>query len=329
MIERLVVRWRAFWFAPAPVTNLAIARMLFFLGLTLFYLLHDFSGWGDVSPALYQPIWLFNFFGLPVLSVHGLNVVQAVWKVSLACACIGFYTRTSITVAAILGTYLLGLGHNFGQTYHFDAILVIAFWILAFSRAGDAWSVDAVRRAARDPGFRAPSPSGEYRWPIQLVLVAMSLVFFAAGTAKLRASGVEWFTSDHLAILLDRVQYHISDAEPWFAWGSTVARIPYAANLMAFATIFFETAYPLALFSRRLRPVLVLGGIGLILGIRALMGPTFENFLLINLFWVPWDRVEAWIRDHINVLPVAASAASAAASPLAAGAPSEHVTETR
>ena len=325
----IAARWQAFWFAPAPVTNLAIARLLFFLGLTVFYLPHDFSGWGDVSPALYQPVWLFDYFGLPVLSGHALNVIQAVWKVSLVCACVGFYTRTSITLAAILGTYLLGLGHNFGQTYHFDAILVLAFWILAFSRAGDAWSIDAVSRAARNPYAPPPAWSGEYRWPVQLVLVTLSLVFFAAGSAKLRASGISWFTSDHLAILLDRVQYHISDAEPWVPWGSALARIPYAANLMALTTVFFETAYPLALFSRRLRPVMVLAGIGMILGIRALMGPTFENFLLINLFWVPWDRVEEWVRARTHVTAIA-STSVAAAAPVGAGAPSKpHVAEMR
>ena len=107
-------------------------------------------------PALLQPIWLFDRFRLPVLGVGALQVVQAVWKLSLACACIGLYTRTSMAVAAILGTYLLGLGHNFGQTYHFDAILVIAFWILAFSRAGDGWSIDAMRRTARDPQAGSP-----------------------------------------------------------------------------------------------------------------------------------------------------------------------------
>jgi len=32
----------------------------------------------------------------------------------------------------------------------------------------------------------------------------------------------------------------------------------------------------------------------LIIGIRSLMGPTFEQFLLINVFWVPWDRVLDW-----------------------------------
>jgi hypothetical protein len=324
MMARLAERWNAFWFAPAPVTNLTVARLLFFLGLTLFYLPHDFSGWGDVSPALYRPIWLFNRFQVPVLGVGALQIVQAVWKLSLACACIGLYTRTSITVAAIFGTYLLGLGHNFGQTYHFDAILVLAFWVLAFSRAGDAWSIDAMRRAARDRDARSPQPSSEYQWPVQLILVALSLVFFAAGFAKLRASGIQWITSDHLAILLDRVQYHISDAEPVLPWGSTVARIPFAANLMALTTIVFETGYPIALFSRRLRPVMILGGIGLIVGIRVLMGPTFENFLLINLFWVPWDRVEGWVRARKGL-----RAAAAPAHVAASASASEHVTGLR
>ncbi len=135
MSHSIAARWQAFWFAPAPVTNLAIARLLFFLGLTVFYLPHDFSGWGDVSPALY--------------------------------------------------------------------------------------------------------------------------------------------------------------------------------------------------FSRRLRPVMVLAGIGMILGIRALMGPTFENFLLINLFWVPWDRVEEWVRARTHVTAIA-STSVAAAAPVAAGAPAKpHVAEMR
>ena len=108
------------------------------------------------------------------------------------------------------------------------------------------------------------------------------------------------------------------------------AAVDHSAH-MAFSTIFFETTYPLALFSRRLRPVMVMGGIGLILGIRALMGPTFENFLLINLFWVPWDRVEAWIRARISVLSAAPppGASSAATSPVAVAARSEHLTEVR
>lgn len=297
--SRILRSWQTFWFEPVAATNLGVARALFFISLAIYYLPHDFSGWGGVSAALYQPIWFLKWFGIPILGESALNILQVIWKLSLLCAAVGFFTRTSIVLAAILGTYLLGLGHNFGQLYHFDAILVIAFWILAFSRAGDAWSVDALIRVARDPATVRPASSGEYQWPVQLILVAFSLVFCAAGIAKLRASGVQWVLSDHLAILLNRVQYRISDADPLVTWGSAFAGVPWISRLLAFGTIFFETLYPIALFSRRLRVPLVLGGMGLVLGIRALMGPTFENFLLMNIFWVPWDRVGAWISARV------------------------------
>lgn len=137
-------------------------------------------------------------------------------------------------------------------------------------------------------------------WPRQLILAAVSLVFFAAGVAKLWTSGLEWVLSDHIAILLRRVQYHISDADPLVNWGGHLAEMPLAARLLAFATVVTETLYPLALFSRRLRLPLVLGGVGLILGIRFLMGPTFEQFLTINVFWVPWERVGAWLQARLS-----------------------------
>lgn len=296
MFRRVSRAWMAFWFAPVAATNLGVSRLLFFACLAAFYAPHDFSIWGSVSPTLFQPIWLFDRFGIPVFSPDAIQAMQIAWKSALVLSAIGLFTRPAMVVAAVLGTYLLGLPHNFGQIYHFDALLVLAFWILAFSRAGDAWSFDSLIRTARDPYRAALTPSGEYAWPGQLILAALSLVFFAAGLAKIWTSGVEWVLSDHLAILLRRVQYHISDADPLVAWGSHIAEIPLAPKLLAAGTILAETLYPLALFSRRLRPLLILGGIGLIVGIRLLMGPTFEQFLTINLFWVPWDRVGAWLR---------------------------------
>lgn len=282
--------WSRFWFTPEPAARLGIGRLIFFTLLALFYLPRDFSAWGTVSLAYWQPIWLFRWFHVPLLSPTAIAALQVIWKAALFGAAIGLWTRTSTTVVALLGTYLLGLGHNFGQVYHFDAILVIAFWILAFARAGDAWSIDAWRQ----PRIDAPSP--EYRWPVQLILVTQALVFFAAGSAKLWTSGPEWFLSDHLSLLLQRVQYHISDADPLVPWGSFIASWPLLYHGMALATVAIETAYPLALFSRRLRAPLVIAGMMLVAGIRALMGPTFEHFLFINVFWIPWDRVVHAVR---------------------------------
>jgi glycosyltransferase involved in cell wall biosynthesis len=295
-MKRAARAWRHFWFRPAPATDLAVSRMVFFGALAVFYAPQHFAVWSDVTPALWQPIWLFDRFAIPVLPTGIIASIEIVWKLSLVTSAIGLLTPVSIATSAVLGTYLLGLPHNFGQTYHFDAVLVLAFWILAFSRCGDAFSLDAARRAAA--GARRPPPSGEYRWPVQLVLVALSFVFFAAGFAKLSRTGLEWITSDHLGLLLHRVQYHISDADPLVDWGVAIAQLPGAASLLAFTTVFVETAYPSALFSRRLRLPMVLSGIALIVGIRLLMGPTFEHFLAINAFWVPWGRGLRWLRQR-------------------------------
>lgn len=296
-MRRVARAWHRFWFTPVPATDLAVSRIVFFGGLALFYLPQHFAIWSDVTPALWQPIWLFERFNLPVLSAPMILALEIVWKASLVTSAIGLLTPVSIATSAVLGTYLLGLPHNFGQTYHFDAVLVLAFWILAFSRAGDAYSVDAAMRARR--AGLAPPPSGEYRWPLQLVLVALSFVFFAAGFAKLTRTGLEWITSDHLGLLLNRVQYHISDADPLVNWGVVLAGLPGAASLMALTTVVIETAYPVALFSRRLRAPMVIAGVGLIVSIRLLMGPTFEHFLLINAFWVPWERVTRRLRRPV------------------------------
>jgi hypothetical protein len=290
--RRLADEWMCFWFEPVPASNLAISRLTFFGLLWLLYVPYDFRGWADVSPALFEPIWLFENFRVPVLSATAIGIAQVTWKVALACSCLGVLSRVSMPIAAVLGLYLLGLPHNFGQTYHFDAMIVIAIGILACSRAGDALSIDqAMRRWRGHP--REPQPSGEYLWPAQLICVGVSLVFFAAGVAKLWTSGFQWFLSDHMAMLLDRVQYNISDADPLVNWGSAIARMPFAAQALALTTIVVETAYPVALFSRRLRIPIVLAGAGLLIGIRLLMGPTFEQFLFLNVFWVRWDRVAA------------------------------------
>lgn len=289
----------AFWFEPATPTNLAVSRIVVYGPLAVFYFLHDYSVWGGVTSALYQPIWLFKTLHLPVFSTTVLDVMQNIWKLSLFTAAVGFLTTASCMVSAVLGLYLLGLPHNFGQTYHFDAAIVFAFAVLALSRCGDALSVDAWHRASRRGAGTRVSPSGEYTWPIRLVWVTLSLVFFAAGVAKLWTSGFEWIASDHMTLLLMRVQYQISDADPVTNWGSYIAQHPLLTRMLAATTVIVETIYPLALLRTPLRPLIVLAGIGLIVGIRLLMGPTFEHFLLLNAFWVPWDRVGTRLRARL------------------------------
>ena len=111
------------------------------------------------------------------------------------------------------------------------------------------------------------------------------------GFSKLRHSGIGWIASDNLAMLLLRQQYHLSDGEPLTTWGIWVANHAWLARAMAAASVSVETLFPLALFNRYVRRLLVPAGLGFLVGIRLLMGPTFEQFMLCYVFWVPWDRV--------------------------------------
>src|SRR5207302_10188593 len=85
--------------------------------------------------------------------------------------------------------------------------------------------------------------------------------------------------------------YHIANGDPLTAWGPFLAHSVWLCRLLAGATLAIEVSFPLALFSRRARWALVPAGLLMQVGIRVLMGPSFEQFMSCYLFWVPWDRL--------------------------------------
>jgi hypothetical protein len=282
----LIQRITMYWFAPAPATDLAVSRVLFYGGLLAFYWSEDFSGWGAVSRDFWMPIPAFEALGLRPLSPQGLAVAQTVWRIALGLSAVGLWSRVSMATAAVLGFYLLGLPHNFGHVYHFDALLVITMAALALSRAGDACSLDA-----RIAGRPDPPPSGEYTWPIRVVWLCMSLVFLGAGLSKLRHGGIEWVLSPNMARILTSALYHASDADPLTSVGLWIAGHPVLAQIAAALALTTELLFAFALISARARAVLVPAAALLLITIRALMGPTFSGFLIANVFWVPWRAV--------------------------------------
>jgi predicted DCC family thiol-disulfide oxidoreductase YuxK len=305
MIKSLGDKWNRFWFEPSTADNLGLARILVFGSMAIFYFStpylfpawgwhQTFNEWGGVDSAFWQPIWLFRVLHLPQLSTQALSVMDAIWKLSLICAAIGFFTRSSAAVAGILSIYLFGLPNNFGKTHHLEVMLLWAFLIFAIGRSGDAWSVDKLIRTAR-AGLGAAIPpkrrSGEYTWPIRLIWVVMAMIYFEAGVSKLRHSGIGWVTSDAMAFFLRRAQYHITDAEPLSNWGLWIANHGWSSHLLAFMGISLELSYPLALFSKRLRWIIMPSGMLMQTGIAVLMGPNFYQMIICQLLWLPLDKI--------------------------------------
>lgn len=301
-------RWNDFWYSPGRAEDLGICRALFFGSLFLWQINHDFSPWGTYSRVFWMPIWLFETLHLPLLSAPAIGAIQVAWKVSLLLSAVGLMTRPAMIVAFALGTYLMGLPHNFGQTQHFDTLVVFASGALAISRAADTFSIDALIASRR--GNRRTAEPWEYTWPIRFVWVAMALIFCAAGLSKLRHSGLDWILSDNLSLLLLRQQYHLSDGEPLTTWGIWVANHPWVVRGMAATAMAVETLFPLALFSRVARLVLVPAGLAFLIGIRVLMGPTFEQFMMCYVFWIPWHTIVDAIGERRTVSRSKAHAAA-------------------
>jgi hypothetical protein len=291
VLEALRKRWMRYWFEPVEPINLGLCRVLCFGAFFLLYLDYDVTSWSEVSDSRWMPVWIFQVLHLPVLSSALLVVLQSVWKISLALSSIGLFTRISTVSAFILGMYLLGLYNSFGKVNHSEAIVVFVFGVMALSRCGDSCSIDRLIWKARqrnDTSGQRPQVSGEYTWPVRAVWVMFALFFFGAGVSKLRQSGLEWIFSDNMAILLLRAQFEGKSAVPW---GFFLAQHQWLTQLIAAATIAIEVGYPLALFSRRARWILVSGAFSMQIGISLLMGITFRTFLIMNLFWVRWDCV--------------------------------------
>jgi predicted DCC family thiol-disulfide oxidoreductase YuxK len=298
-VQRVARWWNRLWFAPSTPGNLGFSRLLFFALMFWFHRDIDYTIWGTL-PASFQnanPILLFDLLGIGLPSIKTLAVMQALFKLSLLLACIGLFTRVSCLLALVSGTYVLGIPHTFGKTGHGDGILVLAMLILALSRCGDAWSIDAIVQSWRSGPPMKPRPaSGEYTWPIRCMWLLSSLVFLAAGLAKLRLSGfTAWALSSNMANMLLQHRYK---SNPPTELGTWLAQYPNLCKGLAAMTIIVEVLFPLAMISRVARWTLVPAMFLMQVGIAVTMGVVFTQFMFIYLFWVPWD----WIGRGIQRL---------------------------
>src|SRR6476469_4908763 len=70
----MTLRHRIDWyfFRPSRPINLAICRILFFLGVLIFHLPRDLSNWASVPKNYWHPVFMFSALHLTVMSAHHL-----------------------------------------------------------------------------------------------------------------------------------------------------------------------------------------------------------------------------------------------------------------
>jgi hypothetical protein len=279
--------YHEFFFAPVDPTGLAICRIALYSYLLVQVAKNNFTAWASAPGDLWKPIVVLSWLPGPIQSPELLFVLQWVFAAVLACCAVGIWMRYCAPAALVLGIVCFGLPQCFGKVDHNFTLPVLALGVLAAANSADALSLTAWLRKRR--GQALPADSGEYRWPLALVQTLMCLIFFAAGVAKLRTSGLAWAFSGNLQNILLSSFY--TGRPPRTTLGLWLAGHPWLCQAVAGGTLFIEITAPLALFSRRYRWVVVPSLIAMQVGIYLMMGVKFEPYLVCYLSWIPW---KAW-----------------------------------
>ena len=178
----------------------------------------------------------------------------------------------------------MGLGNNFGKVNNAETLPTLILLCLAFSRAGDHYSVDSFIRKKLKPSSPLPTSSPEYGWPLQMIKCVFAIIYFEAGYQKLVTSGLSWALSDNLRNIF------LAAEQPT---GLLLSQYPILCQILASLTLLCEISAPLVLvhrlFAKMILPQLFLLHIGTILTLGS--AGAFTPYLICYVFWLPFKEV--------------------------------------
>jgi Vitamin K-dependent gamma-carboxylase len=308
--------WDRFFFTPADPTTLGLIRILlgslFFWDIAVLGLdLHDYFGSeGWIGPEAVQQYlaehtphaWSFWFY------------VPDRWLVPAWACCllvvflfaIGFASRiTAVLAWAIaISTVRRAPVALFGFDY---MIATWSFYLAAFGASGQALSVDhflgtrRTRPRSTSPGTRSygPAPSISANLTLRALQLHLAFIYGAAGLSKLM--GTEWWNGTAIQMIMLTPEFRRFD----LVW---LAAYPGLLSIATHAGLFLEIAYPVVIWVRKLRPLLLASVILLHVGNDFMLGLTEFGLTMIaaNLSFVSGE----WLRVCFSpTLPRAASTA--------------------
>ena len=312
----IVRGWNTFFFKPADPTALGLIRLvvgwlalwsLGVYGLDLQGFLGS-RGWSD--PEIVQRFWLeqspnaWSFWLWVPDSL--LRPVWVVCMVILALFTAGLWSRVTavLTWVVVISTVRRSPTTMFG----FDQIMTMLTLYLAVTGAsGLAVSLDrflarwraaraAVARRRQDGRWVVPSgvplPTISANLALRLIQLHLCLIYGAAGLAKLR--GPQWWDGTAIWGLLTAAEFNQLD----LTW---LASYPYVLNFLTHTTIALEVGYPVLIWVRPLRPLVLFGMVLLHIGI-GLSAPGLTVFAVAmlagNIAFVPGP----WLRSLVSGL---------------------------
>ncbi len=258
----------------------------------------------EFNPAYtWEPIALVSWLPAPP-PIFVFYLVDVVFMVGLFALLLGYRTRVATGVVLVAGTFADVFTNSFGKVDHVNTLL--AFYIplvMLFSRWGDTFSVDAVRRARRGKPPASIYRNGfEYSWVIKFLLVLLAALYLSAGLLKIMGTTPWLLRESVVANIMLRSNNNV------ILGGGTSSPLvialwnaPWTHNLLRWGTIALELLFPLALFHRNLRGLFLSAAVLFHTAIFFLMGVSFSRQLIIYSLFVNLVAVYLWVVPRLRV----------------------------
>jgi hypothetical protein len=240
----------------------------------------------DQPRPLFRPLSFMRAFdSMPPRAV--VLAVQAVALVATVLACVGWRARATLPVAWAGGVFLGGMTTSLGKVVHNDVLLLLAMVPLLVARTSDAWALDARGRAR-------PGDDVAYGWPVRTAMLVVAGAYFFAGFAKVVNAGPGWVTNGNLRWVMYAASDARSSPNPLALF---VADRPWLAHLVAASVLLVELAFPLVLFSARLRRPFVAATLAMHLAIWLTIGLDYwAQAATVVVVLTDWPRLAERVR---------------------------------
>jgi hypothetical protein len=252
-------------------------------------LLTSFSDLGRLPATLLRPTGAMQIFSWrfydALLTPAGMLTLKCLLVASLLSATVGFMTGFATKSSALLFLFYEGLLRSFGHFNHDEMPAVYILVVLAFAPCGDAFSFDCLKRkgVARKSAFA-------YGYPILLARALLAWSYFSAALIKLRVAGLSYFGADNLptlAIMNSLDNLHDTHFKLAFLLPRVRSLVPFAVGLV----LLWELTFPLAIFSKLARRVILAAGVLFHVSTLFLMNVFFPYHVAMYLTFVDWPAV--------------------------------------
>jgi hypothetical protein len=252
-------------------------------------LLTDFVDLGRLPITIMRPTGAMQLlpweFYKALITPRGMLALKFLLALSLAASAAGYFTSASTKFAALLFLFYEGVVRSFGHFNHDEMPVVYILVVLAFTPCGEGFSFDALFRGAKRRGGGLV-----YGYPILLTRALLAWSYFSSAAIKIRVAGFSYFNPDNLPALaishsldnLHQTQYRFAFWLPNFRAATTV---------FVAIVVLWEFAFPLAIFSRRARRIILSFGILFHLTTIFFMNLFFPYHLAAYAVFVDWPRL--------------------------------------